>query len=435
MNTHVLAKLLLPKPGDPPEPSFTIIDGNTGEMRPCESDKEVLKATNIKQQEYMSPPNVEKQLHFATPIYDEVGLSGYDIDKGLTIDDAAMKRTTPNYNDCKDDVQHQVKEAHEYMKALFENPLGETRDLNYPFYYDCDTGEFSNKDLTTDFYKSISSEPGSSRHEGYHMAVLGRLPEGWQKGILLFLQNVLVTRCPPPAIKAMSRILIPKGKDKPGQTRPISMADDTYSFLTDQISKSFSAGIEATGRMGEEIKAYRKGKSTTDITIDERNMQEDALENLKLLGIIKEDEEKFFDRPDVALQVIVMRLFGFKNQGYGEWKCEDMLDRMVFVITRYGLTICKFLTGVPQGSTLSVHIANLIIWVKHKVMRLDEVKGLKYRKNAYTFRIWDTGRDDQPIRLSISYCDDNDGIHGAEDMDELKREIEKAIRMTGYFSM
>ena len=211
------------------------------------------------------------------------------------------------------------------------------------------------------------------------------------------------------------------------------MADDTYSFLTDQISKSFSAGIEATGRMGEEIKAYRKGKSTTDITIDERNMQEDALENLKLLGIIKEDEEKFFDRPDVALQVIVMGLFGFKNQGYGEWKCEDMLDRMVFVITRYGLTICKFLTGVPQGSTLSVHIANLIIWVKHKVMRLDEVKGLKPRKNAYTFRIWDSGRDDQPIRLSISYCDDNDGIHGAEDMDELKREIEKAIRMTGYF--
>jgi hypothetical protein len=233
----------------------------------------------------------------------------------------------------------------------------------------------------------------------------------------------------------MSRILIPKGKDKPGQTRPISMADDTYSFLTDQISKSFSAGIEATGRMGEEIKAYRKGKSTTDITIDERNMQEDALENLKLLGIIKEDEEKFFDRPDVALQVIVMRLFGFKNQGYGEWKCEDMLDRMVFVITRYGLTICKFLTGVPQGSTLSVHIANLIIWVKHKVMRLDEVKGLKPRKNAYTFKIWDSGRDDQPIRLSISYCDDNDGIHGAEDMDELKREIEKAIRMTGYFSI
>ena len=97
------------------------------------------------------------------------------------------------------------------MKALFETPLGATRELDYAFYFDCETGEFSDKGLTTDFYKSISSEPGSSRHEGYHMAVIGRLPDTWQKGLLLFLQNVLVTRCPPPVIKAMSRILIPKG--------------------------------------------------------------------------------------------------------------------------------------------------------------------------------------------------------------------------------
>jgi hypothetical protein len=306
----------------------------------------------------MSPPKVEKQLHFAKPVYDEVGLAGFDIDRDLNIDDAAMEKTIPEYKICEDDVKVQIKEAHEYIKELFETPRSETRELDYAFYFDCETGEFSDKGVTSDFYKAISSEPGSSRHEGYHLAVLGRLPEQWQKAVLLFLQNVLVTRCPPPVIKAMSRILIPKGKAKPGQTRPISMADDTYSFLTDQISKRFAAGIEATGRMGEEIKAYRKGKSTTDITVDERNMQEDPLENLKLLGIIKEDEKTFFDRPDIALQVIVMRLFGFQNQGYGEWKCEDMLDRMVFVITRYGVTICKFLIGVPQGSTLSVHIAN-----------------------------------------------------------------------------
>jgi hypothetical protein len=68
-------------------------------------------------------------------------------------------------------------------------------------------------------------------------------------------------------------------------------------------------------------------------------------------------------------------------------------------------------------------------------MRMDEFKGLRHRANAYTFKIWDTGGDDQPIRLSISYCDDNDGFHGGEDMDELKREVEKAIRMTGYFSI
>jgi hypothetical protein len=35
MDSHILSKLLLPMPGDPPEPNFTIIDDNTGEMRPC----------------------------------------------------------------------------------------------------------------------------------------------------------------------------------------------------------------------------------------------------------------------------------------------------------------------------------------------------------------------------------------------------------------
>ena len=87
-------------------------------------------------------------------------------------------------------------------------------------------------------------------------------------------------------------IPIPKGLDKPGQTRPISLADDVYSFLTAQISRTFAEGMEATGRLGPEITAYRQGKSTTDITLDQRAIVEEALEFCQLLGIIKEDEEK-----------------------------------------------------------------------------------------------------------------------------------------------
>ena len=69
-----------------------------------------------------------------------------------------------------------------------------------------------------------------------------------------------------------------------------------------------------------------------------------------------------------------------------------MLERIVHVITRYGITLTEFLTGVPQGSTLPVYIVNMIIWVKHKVMRLDdEVKGLLSRKNPFKLRVWNTG--------------------------------------------
>ena len=434
MSTKDLSRLLLPQAGDLPEPQMTIIDEETGLPRPCESDEEVLKATNIKEQAYMTPLDVKRQIHFGQPTEDEVGLNGIQIENGRAINDENMAKTFPKYNKLDKNVQYQIKEAHEYMRQLFESPLSETKDLNYPFSLDCDSGEFSDELLAENFYKAIISEPGSNRHEGYHLSVLGRMPNKWQKGMLLFLQNVLITRCPPPAIKEMSRILIPKGDKKPGQTRPISMADDTFSFLTNEISNRMAIGMEETGRLGDEIKAYRKGKSTSDITVEQRLILEEALEYAKYLGIVQEDEEKFFDKPAAELQLMVMKLFGFPFQGYMEWKAEDMLDRIVHVITRYGITLTQFLTGVPQGSTLSVYIANLIIWVKHKVMRLDEAKGLVPRKNPFKFKVWDTG-DERPIRLSISYCDDNDGYHGAKNLKMLKNEIEKQVRMTGYFSI
>jgi hypothetical protein len=57
----------------------------------------------------------------------------------------------------------------------------------------------------------------------------------------------------------MMRIPIPKGLDKPGQTRPISLADDVYSFLTAQISRTFAEGMALDGwalKLLLTVKAY-----------------------------------------------------------------------------------------------------------------------------------------------------------------------------------
>ena len=87
--------------------------------------------------------------------------------------------------------------------------------------------------------------------------MIGRLTQPWIDGILLFIQNVLVTRCPPRNIKTMTHIPIHKPENQ-GQTSPISLADEMFSFLTDQIAKKLSCGVEATGKLGPEITAYRK---------------------------------------------------------------------------------------------------------------------------------------------------------------------------------
>ena len=90
-----------------------------------------------------------------------------------------------------------------------------------------------------------------------------------------------------------------------------------------------------------------------------------------------------------------------------------------------------FLTGVIQGSTLSAHIANLIMWLKHKIMRADYQDPTKRRGNPYKFQVWDRGPETRLLRFSTSYCDDNDASHGAASLQELYRQITDAITMTG----
>lgn len=43
--------------------------------------------------------------------------------------------------------------------------------------------------------------------------------------------------------------------------------------------------------------------------------------------------------------------------------------------------------------------------------------------------------DERPSRYSNGYCDDNNGYHGAKNLDMIKKEIQKHVRMTGRFSI
>ena len=83
--------------------------------------------------------------------------------------------------------------------------------------------------------------------------------------------------------------------------------------------------------------------------------------------------------------MLAMKTFGFPDQGFCEWNMESMYERNVNITTKYGNVSADFLTGLPQGSTLSVHIANLIMCLKHKIMRADYQDPTKRRGNPYKF--------------------------------------------------
>jgi hypothetical protein len=105
-----------------------------------------------------------------------------------------MRETIQNYDDLPDEAQEYVMEAHRKFKEIAANPLPETKELDYAFFYDRVTGEFSDSKVKQDYFKTIATLPGRARHEGFHLAVIGRSSTDWIDGVLLFLQKVLVSR-------------------------------------------------------------------------------------------------------------------------------------------------------------------------------------------------------------------------------------------------
>ena len=104
-----------------------------------------------------------------------------------------------------------------------------------------------------------------------------------------------------------------------------------------------------------------------------------------------------------------MKLFGFPNMGYSEMKAEDMMERVVKIITRFGKKIAESLAGLPQGLPISVILANLAQWLKHNVRQgtLDNVT--VKRNHGYKFEVFDIEEERllELERLTEGFSDDN----------------------------
>ena len=149
-----------------------------------------------------------------------------------------------------------------------------------------------------------------------------------------------------------------------------------------------------------------------------------------------EDEENNFDRVLLVTQTIVMSLFGFPSQGFMEMKCEDMLNRSVKILTRYGKELAEYRAGLPQGSPLSVLIANLVMWLKHKTMR-RKIDCTEQREDHYIFKKWDMAHElkNHLIRSTEGYSDDNESFHSDPSAEQLCKYTLDSITLTGYFSI
>ena len=199
--TKDLSHLLLMKPGDLPEPEHTITDPQTNQSRPCQSIDEALYSTKVRTQAYMNPPPVARQCLFGSVTNDSVGPSGFKINTNFEVNDETMTECNPGYSQLTSEAKSYAQKAFLKMGCLVNQPTPDETCLQYPFYFDSNTGSFSAESVATDFYKAIATTPGKARHEGFHLAVIGRMTKPWIDGMILFIQNTLVSRCPPCNIK------------------------------------------------------------------------------------------------------------------------------------------------------------------------------------------------------------------------------------------
>ena len=278
MATGTLKRMYNPQPRELPEPQHMIKDLKSGEWRPCKSIEENGRATREHHQRWMDESKAEFQCLFGELTKDEVGINGVKLRNSMNWIRNNISKGIRNFDELPAEGRIEYLRAHKTLAPLFQEGGKHCEALIYPFFYLGSTGEFPDPTVRIKFYDSIVSTPGKARDESFTLHVLARLSPTWREGMLLFIQNVLVNRCPPSSIKEMSRLPIPKGPEKPGQTRPIALVNDIYAFISSMIACRMAEGIDASGRLGPEVRAYRKNMSTTDITMNERCLMEDAME-------------------------------------------------------------------------------------------------------------------------------------------------------------
>jgi len=421
-----------------------IWDDLTQSYRPCQSEIEELQATQTFHGTWMGDSKAEVNCAFASVRREgRLGPRGIDLmpKRKLTMKD--IPKLISKGSTLSRKVKRAFIKAHnKYTSKLFTAPRQPRKEFFYPFYLSDEKGTMNkSKHVEESLWKSIAGIPCKARHNGFHIAVLGRFGHRWRNLLLKFVKIMLIMRYVPPDIKQIARYPIPK-PGKKNEFRPISLCDDLYCFLNGIMTSITSNAIEKVKLLHEGITSYRRGKSCATLVAIEQCFREDCVEGNRPAVQIDEDEEKFFDRVCLEIILAVMKINGFPDNGFIELKACMMGEKVVEIVTSKGIVHAIFQCGLEQGNPDSPTIANLVIKLKHDIWKTVTKKAKKVMKSdnqhsscdRYVFNTCD--RDDIRVYLlMIGYCDDNTKFITAENEENLIYLVEYYIQLAGNLSM
>jgi len=434
---------MLPQSRSAPTTHSQIWDPSLEAFRNCKNEQEELVATKEFHGTWMGNSASSEICAFAKIKSEgKLGQRGVILTPERIVTEKDISNLVRNGNKLSPKIKKTFLKAHSsHVSKLFTPPQVDRKELFYPFYLKDNKGGMNeDEELGRCFWKAISSIPTKARHDGFQLAVIGRMGRRWQLQLLKIIKLILVMRYVPESLKRIARFPIPK----PGKTneyRPISLCNDLYCFLNGVITKYSSAGIERARILHEGIVAYRRGRGCHSLVTIEQCFREDCVSGPWPAVQIDEDEEKFFDRIPVEILLAAMRVNGFPNQGFLEFKASAMGPKIVEIITSKGRAFARFICGLEQGNPDSPTIANLVIKFKHDVW---ETVSSEIKKNfqkqkeptneKYIFNIIDP-IDGNVILCRIGYCDDNSKYIRVKDENDLVHLVKYYLQLAGDLSM
>ena len=434
---------MLPQSRSAPATHTEIWDSAIDDFRKCRNEQEELTATKEFHGTWMGNSASSEVCAFAKiKSIGNLGQRGVILSPDRIVTEKDIETLVHNGHKLPQRIKKAFVKAHGlHTRKLFRPPKQDHKELHYPFYLHDNKGNMNEAACIEDsFWKAISSVPSKARHDGFQLAVIGRFGRRWQVQLLKIIKLLLIMRYVPESLKIIARYPIPK----PGKTneyRPISLCNDLYCFLNGIITKFSSHGIERARILHEGIVAYRKGRGCHSLVTIEQCFREDCVAGPWPVVQLDEDEENFFDRVSVEVLLAAMRVNGFPEQGYLEFKASAMSPKLVEIITSKGKVFAKFICGLEQGNPDSPTIANLVIKFKHDIWNAvsGEIGKIfrdqkEFKDEKYMFNIVDS-IDGTVMICKIGYCDDNSKFIRVENEEDLVRLVEYYLQLAGDLSM
>ena len=434
-----LSRMLLPKARQQPEGHPFIQDENTGEWKRCETNAEILKGTEQVHSNWMGKSKAKRECHYLSMAEDDVGPCGVIIEPDRPFTEESIKELIAEPEKMSEEERQRFIDAHAGHIGKLLEPPEPREEFFWPVYVDPETGVIEDNGFKESFWKAIEHVPGKARHDGFHLAVIGRMSPEWQYAACQLSILMLVTRTLPPEIKVGTRVPIPK--PVPGETRPLTLLHDLCSMIYGMIGLWLKGAVAKAGNAAPELAAYKPGRGCDDVTLVDLAAREDAIASGQAMACIDEDEMKMFDRITVILQCAVLLIIGCPEHGFVEMKADDLYQRTIIIVVRQGRVVSEQTTGLMQGSCFSVEIANPVLELKHLAARLfrgDLKRGPLERDDPdlhpYTFSTHDA-EDGSAMRiLSSGYSDDNLFYIGGSE-EKLPERAQDKLDNTGDFSL